>query len=144
MCVLLLGILFYCLSPTVDTVNEQSIQRIKQGMTKTEVNALLGLPVEERMMTEGLSVYFFQINPNESVQSWCRPGCMAYRATIPNTKNGLGWVRWVSSTHFVSIQFQEDRVVEVWSAPAKLDEGISGTLSHRLSEWWDYQRSRFR
>lgn len=53
-------------------------------------------------------------------------------------------MKWASSSHYVSVQFEKERVAGVWSAPARVDEVMSGSMTDRWSRWWNFQRSRFR
>ena len=136
-------VLFVCFRPKSEMVNKQSIQQVHPGMTLTEVSAHLGQPIDARMSSEGMMCWSMPLAANSSMVFWCLPGTMVYCVEHPNSKGGYGWMKWASSTHYVSIHFQDGRVVEVWHAPAGIDVTFSGTLADRWQRWWNDLKSRF-
>ena len=125
-------------------VNENTIKQIQQGMTLDEVIAILGQPINKRILSEGMMGWCMPLKPGFTMAFWCHPGSKVYCAASPNDKDGYGWNKWASTTYYASIQFRDDRVVEIWSASANVDSFFSGTLFVRWERWWEHQRTRFR
>ena len=144
MALALLIVLYVYLGDDKQQVNENTIKQIQQGMTLDEVIGILGQPINKRMLPEGMMCWCSPLNPGSTMVFWCFPGSMVYCAVTPNDKDGYGWNKWASTTHYASIQFRDDRVVEVWSSTSSIDQFFSGSVGDRLKRWWEHQSTRFR